>query len=229
MVLTLNEQLKTHGYAIAKNLLSEEDLAEVTAVTDEMIKRWQSGEVHDEDFWSAVPAEFGKRVLYRIHNLEQKHPCIERVLELPRFFDLVRSVLGDGAAPTACALVVKMPVFGVFVRYHCDPVDVDYGTVYNFSIFLDDSTRENGCFEVVPGSHRLPPRVGFFEERPEGIEFVPAKRGDVVIHDVRVVHGSSLSRSQNLRRSICVEFRSADTLARPDLSAQTLQFPAHAF
>lgn len=228
MVLSLHEQLKEQGYAVVKNLVSEQDLAEVCAVTEGMIERWQAGEIQDEDFRCCESAEAQRSILYRIHNLEKKHPSINGVFELPAVMNLVQSVLGDGAAPTVCALIVKLPLFGGRVPYHCDPIDVDPGTVFNFSVFLDESTRENGCLEVVPGSHLLPPRVGFFDERPAGVEFVTAKRGDVVIHDVRIFHGSSTSCSPNLRRSICAEFQPAYMLNKTVLTAESLYSPAPA-
>lgn len=225
-MLSLYEQLTAQGYAIVENLLSEQDLAEVTAVTEAMIQRWEARETYDEDFWCNESAAAQRSILYRIHNLEKKHPCFNRVLEVPAVMSLVHSVLGNGAARTVSALIVKMPFFGGRVPYHCDPIDVDHGKVYNFSIFLDDSSEENGCLEVVPGSHLLPPRVGFFDERPEGAIFVRAKRGDLVIHDVRIVHGSNASRSPNLRRSICAEFQPAYMLEKADLVVAEVFTPA---
>jgi phytanoyl-CoA hydroxylase len=214
MVLTVKEQLREDGYSVVANLLSEEDLAEVTSATEELITRWQIGEIQDEDFRTYISGKVREPVLYRIHNLEKKHPCIERVFEFPALVDLIHTILGEGSGPTAFALIIKMPYFGGQVPYHSDPIAVEPGTVYNFSIFLDDSTVENGCLEVVPGSHLLPPITEPFGERPEGSVFVTARAGDVVIHDVRILHGSAFSRSPKLRRSICVEFQPAHMLEK---------------
>jgi len=214
MVLTVKEQLSADGYSVIANLLSEEDLAEVTSATQEMITQWQTGEIQDEDFRAYQSAQVPEPILYRIHNLEKKNPCIERVFEIPALVDLIHAILGDGCGPTAFALIIKMPYFGGRVPYHSDPIAVEHGTVYNFSIFLDDSTVENGCLEVVPGSHLLPPMADTFDERPEGAVFLTARAGDVVIHDVRILHGSAFSRSPKLRRSICVEFQPAHMLEK---------------
>src|SRR2546423_15467975 len=109
MVLTVKEQLRDDGYSVIANLLSEDDLAEVSSATEEMISRWQIGEIQDEDFRTYKSAEVPESILYRIHNLEKKHPCIERVFEIAPLADLIHTILGEGSGPTAFALIIKMP------------------------------------------------------------------------------------------------------------------------
>src|SRR5918911_244719 len=190
MVLGLNERLKTAGYAVVENLLREEHLSEVSHVTEQLIRRWQANEFNSEDFRTYKLSEAPMPILYRIHNLEKKHHCIEQLVKSRPLMDTVQGLMGTEAVPTAFALIIKMPYYGGKVPYHRDPVAVPHGTIYNFSVFLDDSGPENGCFEAVPGSHLLLGETEMFDERPEGAVFVSARRGDVLVHDVRVIHGS---------------------------------------
>jgi hypothetical protein len=201
------ETLQADGYAVVEGLFREDDIAEIDAVTGRLIESWRAGHIVDDDYRAYQHPEAPSPVLYRIHNLEKKDTCVESLIHVSSFARLVHSVLGEGAIPTAFALILKMPHHGGKVPYHCDPLDVSPGTVYNFSIFLEESDRENGCFEAVPGSHLLPRKLEMSDERPEGAIFVSARRGDVLIHDVRILHGSELSRSERLRRSICIEFQ----------------------
>jgi len=214
MVLGLIETLRTEGYAVVRNLLTEEELLEVSAASEQLIREWQAGELNSNDFGSYELNEVPGPILYSIRHLETKHPSFAQLARSEPMTGIVRRVFGGPATPTAFALIIKMPNYGGKVPYHSDPIDVPYGHVYNFSIYLDDSGPENGCFEVVPGSHLLPAMAGFIDDKPEGAVFVKMARGDVLIHDVRVVHGSAFSRSEKLRRSICVEFQPAERLEK---------------
>ncbi|MEC8496051.1 MAG: phytanoyl-CoA dioxygenase family protein, partial [Planctomycetota bacterium] len=94
---------------------------------------------------------------------------------------------------------------------------------------IDDSTEENGCMRFVPGSHAervLRPHRPLHRDRGENhalvtdvdpardeIRQVPIARGDVTVHDERVVHGSGGNRSDRRRRAYVLAFRSADTIA----------------
>ena len=84
-------------------------------------------------------------------------------------------------------------------------------------IGLDDSTRENGCINYVPGSHRwnLLPRVDFANDmdairdaltpeqrrqfKPVAIEL---KRGECAFHHPLMVHGSYENRTDTPRRAV---------------------------
>jgi ectoine hydroxylase-related dioxygenase (phytanoyl-CoA dioxygenase family) len=101
------------------------------------------------------------------------------------------------------------------------------------SLALDDATSENGCLEVVPGSHLEPklrphrPRAWSTssELRDEAhtlsIELLPSdvvvalplKRGSITVHNERIVHGSAGNRSNGWRRTYVVAHRSGQTVA----------------
>jgi ectoine hydroxylase-related dioxygenase (phytanoyl-CoA dioxygenase family) len=171
-----------------------------------MIANWRAGRVDDKDYWSYEDAK--GCVLYRIHHLETKDARIKELAERNKLMRLVHSVVAEGATPTAFALIIKMPQLGAGVPWHRDLVSVPPNIIYNFSIYLDDSTQGNGCLEVVPGSHLFPDTFKVEDgRRPKDAHCVTARRGDIIIHDVRLVHGSAFSYSSCHRRSICIEFR----------------------
>jgi phytanoyl-CoA hydroxylase len=93
------------------------------------------------------------------------------------------------------------------VPWHRDRLGVPAHAVANFSVYLDDSTPDNGCVEFAVGSHVLPDEADVAEVRAAGpVEAAPAAAGDVLVHDARIVHGSAGNHSSRLRRSIIIEF-----------------------
>ena len=97
------------------------------------------------------------------------------------------------------------------------------------SLALDDADEINGCLRVVPGSHLEPElrahvpvvkadkgeglRDGGhtlgIEMRPEDrVLLQPVRRGDITVHNERIIHGSSGNRSQRWRRTYVIAHRS---------------------
>ena len=87
-------------------------------------------------------------------------------------------------------------------------------------IGLDDSTRENGCLQYIPGSHRWPdlPITGLAgdmkaiyavldaEQRAQfdAAVSVELKKGEASFHHPRLVHGSFANHSNRARRATVV-------------------------
>jgi len=99
---------------------------------------------------------------------------------------------------------------------HCDQLP-------NVMITLDDADRENGCFRVIPGSHRrgflpglddgtplaplfTPPSE--FDEEPQWLAELPA--GSLVVFSAHTVHGSEPNLSDRDRRAIVLTYQPAD-------------------
>jgi len=100
---------------------------------------------------------------------------------------------------------------------------------------LDDSTRANGCMRFIPGSQaeaELRPHapvklaasqdrqddesshalVTAVDEARERVNYVEIKRGDITVHNERVVHGSGPNLSDGWRRAYVLAFRKRATV-----------------
>lgn len=105
-----------------------------------------------------------------------------------------------------------------------------------FSLALSDSEIVNGCLQVIPGtnkesslrkhepksykgedgnektsrddSHTLIIKTDASEEKV----YLPVKRGDVTIHDERIIHGSGGNESKEWRKTYVMAFRDANTI-----------------
>lgn len=78
------------------------------------------------------------------------------------------------------------------------------------NVAVDEATPENGCLEVVPGSHRMnvelqPGKGGHISEAWENSQAwvkVPLKPGDILIFGSHLAHRSGPNNTDESRRSI---------------------------
>jgi len=166
------------------------------------------------------------RVIEPFHHLD---PVFDRLIEDPRIVAPVCGVLGvDRVALWTDKINLKRPFEGSGFRWHqdspywghaCDHCD----RLPNVMVTLDDADRENGCFRLVPGSHRegfLPgiddgTRLGplftdptCFDENQAWLAEVPA--GSLVVFDSHMVHGSEPNRSERSRRAVVLTYQPPD-------------------
>lgn len=202
----LVEQFRNNGFAVARRHVDPDLLSALEDEARELIC-WFADGYRSDDFWCYEEPGRPLPILYRIHNLEkQGMPRIRELFSGGVLEGLASRFLGRLGRSTVCAMVVKTNG-GAGVPWHRDRADVPQGTALNLSVYLDPSDASNGCFEAVPGSHRLPDDADVELARQRGPRvLVSANPGDVVIHDVRLVHGSGDNTGGVERRSIITEF-----------------------
>ena len=91
-------------------------------------------------------------------------------------------------------------------------------TLITALIYLEESTIENGCVRIVPGSHHRPFRN---PKRPGGTwessdEYrrslpVPVPKGGVLLFNDCCYHGSDVNRTNQSRRSMTLGYRAHDS------------------
>ena len=107
-----------------------------------------------------------------------------------------------------------------------------------FSVAITPSNRLNGCLQVIPGSNKEPelrkhaPKPYHSETKdPSALRdeshllvidshpsdqllHLPVKRGDVTVHDERIVHGSAGNQSDSWRKTYVLAYRDINTIAQ---------------
>ncbi|EMI5491011.1 phytanoyl-CoA dioxygenase family protein [Providencia stuartii] len=87
-------------------------------------------------------------------------------------------------------------------------------------IFLDDATIENGCLQVIPGSHKYGLQShnidDFFRGKIQEVDendavYIEAKAGDVLFLHCLTMHASAVNTSAVPRRTFLPAYRSADS------------------
>lgn len=173
-----------------------------------------------------VPGSRTIRVIEPFHHLD---PVFESLVADPRIVTPVCNVLGlDRIALWTDKINLKRAREGSGFRWHQDSPYWSHACQHcdqlpNVMITLDDADRDNGCFRLVPGSHRagfLPgiddgTRLGplftdpaAFDAEKQWLAEVPA--GSLVVFDAHLVHGSEPNPSDRPRRAIVLTYQPAD-------------------
>ena len=159
----------------------------------------------------------GSMVMRRIQYVVDKSPAARAMMGHPRVLAAVQRIAGPDLFPTQDAIVLKVPGQGIAVPWHRDRASTDdYPTeppVFIADFYLDDADMDT-CIWVVPGSHKWSDartaeaigernRDGF---STRGAEPMPLHAGDVLFHNVRLLHGSPPNVSDKLRRVVYYTF-----------------------
>ena len=158
-----------------------------------------------------------------------------KFLLAPQVLDLMERIVGPDIVLFSSHFIGKDPRQGRATPWHEDSSywqgRIDrYDKIATLWLALDDSTRENGCMQVIPGSHL---RGGFSRYRPvdkEGNTFhaeiedldlsqavaFELKRGECSLHDGRIVHGADANTSDRRRLGYTMRYLSAELHVSPE-------------
>jgi len=149
--------------------------------------------------------------------------------------DLVQGLLGPDLILWSSHFISKDPHVGRATPWHEDSAywkgRLDrYDKLVTVWLAVDRSDQDNGCMQVIPGSHRW---GGFSEYRPVdrrrhtfGTEIVDLdvelaaplelERGQCSLHDGRIVHGASANLSDRRRLGYTMRYLAADVRLQPE-------------
>jgi hypothetical protein len=138
------------------------------------------------------------------------------LLGSPQVMEVAQSMCGPNFVPTYEAMVFKQEGDGAAVNWHQDAVHTRAYRIFNYDLYLDESRSGGGALWVVPKTHLQKQDVCYLTDTfgwniPGAIE-VEMQPGDVLLHDVMVVHGSPHTEGNRLRRTIYYEFRAAEEI-----------------
>jgi hypothetical protein len=217
-LLTAEEVAAYHrdGHVTAAHRLPDDLRAGLTAAVEALID--QNPDVAPEALAGAhVP-----------HNGDTGVRGRQELLDLvrhPDILDMVAQLLGPDLIVWGSHVFAKPAEAGRAVPWHQD------GQYWDFIrpleavtawIAIDESTRDNGCLRVIPGSHRAGPldhRIsddpslalarelpGFDGTAARDVELAP---GQISFHHAMLVHGSNANTSARRRRGYAIRFMPA--------------------
>lgn len=157
------------------------------------------------------------------------HEAFLSLAREPAILDMVEQLMGADIILWGGHLFCKPAGDGLEVPWHQDGHYWPIRPLATVTVWvaLDDSTVENGCLRVIPGSHAdqrhyehermdgdlaldrgLTP--GSFD--PESARDVVLRAGQMSMHDVYLLHGSNRNRSPHRRAGIALRYMPASSL-----------------
>jgi ectoine hydroxylase-related dioxygenase (phytanoyl-CoA dioxygenase family) len=216
------EFFNENGYLAGVRMLDEQQIADLREELAELARPGHDGaelwyEYHSNE--STDPST----VLFHALGAWRIKPGFHDVLWNPRFTMAASQLLAGGVRFWHDQLFCKPAKHGGVVAWH---QDYSYWTRtqpmahLTCWIGLDDATRDNGCLQYIPGSHRWPllPVTGLagdmdairdvlgdeqmkLFENPVAVEL---KAGECAFHHPLMVHGSQANRTAGPRRALVI-------------------------
>jgi len=208
-----------NGYLILRNWIPQPMLTRLQEASAAWITRAQEVTESDPDYRDY---EFARRphgqVPFRINFLHDRGSDASlELLGCPQVLAVMESLCGPNFVPTYESMVFKQAGDGAVIPWHQDAVHPHaHHRIVNFDLYLDASHRGGGALRVIPGTQTARQDICALTEmygwdHPDALH-VEMEPGDILLHDVMVVHGSERVEGKALRRTIYYEFRAAEEI-----------------
>ncbi len=156
----------------------------------------------------------------------------------PQILDLVECIIGPDILLWSSHFISKDPLVGRATPWHEDSAywmgRLDrYDKIVTVWLALDDVDRQNGCMQVIPGSHLyfgsssyrpVDTTVNTFKREITDIDVSQAvpfelRRGECSLHDGRIRHGADPNKSDRRRLGYTMRYLSARVTLVPERNA----------
>jgi hypothetical protein len=234
-------QLTARGFVVRERALGTDEVGHVREACERMVARLRARDPGTPKIRAGSYCFQADPALCTIVKWEPDHPDVVQGIEPfahfdpalrdwgrdRRLVDPMRDLLGTDAVElfTEKLNVKRARVGGPIVLHQDYPYwvanSVDPGEIATAVLFLDDATRENGCLEVLPGSHRDgvrpgggKPGFGEFEMDPgsvrgEDLLALEVPAGTLVFFGSLLVHRSAPNRTGGDRRTLLYSYQPA--------------------
>jgi ectoine hydroxylase-related dioxygenase (phytanoyl-CoA dioxygenase family) len=215
IVLETRNQMLRDGYCIIEDIVTEDFLQEMRDETERLIAN------HEE------PAD----LVYQGQHIGVKgadNPVIDKLLSWePSYQALEELGFGDFKTGGGVIILTKEP-HGPPLYWHQDwmqwndPLTISpWPQIIFLNYYLSDTSVENGCLKVIPGSHhrRIPLHDKLVPAHEQGARFIqedhpimfgddpeqiylPVKAGSLVLGDARILHSAGRNHTDDRRTLI---------------------------
>jgi phytanoyl-CoA hydroxylase len=207
-------QFRQQGFFITEPLFDDATLDATIAEVDRIREETEAAMAGSGTDRAGINLR-GKR--YFLGQLHEKSAVCRRVCTDPTLVRLAVDLLGPDVRLYWNQAVIKPPHQGASFAWHQDTgyVPIEPQEYLTCWLALDDTTLENGCIRVIPGSHHwgLQPHrrddsvgdmVGY--DGPDAGIAVPIKRGQIVAFSSLLLHSSGPNVSTGPRRAYVIQY-----------------------
>ena len=199
-------QYDAEGYCVARNVLDPDLIHEASDHIDWLLKN-----------------NPGLRPEQLHNDLMREDAFWVRLISDDRLLDIAEQFIGPNIALFASHYISKRPFDGQAVLWHQDGSYWPLQPMQVVSLWLavDDSTPENGCLRVVPGSQMMTIHPTHKRDDVDNVlgsamdtalvdesqaVDVRMKAGDVEIHHPNLIHGSNANTSPRRRAGLTIRY-----------------------
>lgn len=224
---SLGSFFQEHGYAVARGVFLDEQLAELQRDFDRIVHQLIASGENIEARWTGPEMEAHQQTsVLHTHNVQQYSAVWLQALLSDRFLDAAEAILGPDIVLHHTKLFQKPAEKGAPFPMHQDwsyfPTLKD--TMMAAVIHVSAATEEMGCLRVYPGSHKLGRiKDSHGQSEHEMLQRYPiqdatpleAEPGDVVFFHYLTIHGSMPNRSDHVRKTVLVQMHAGDDDVEP--------------
>lgn len=211
-----------NGYLAIENVIPPHEVEQLRAALDRLTAHADGlTESTDRFKLQAFADDGGGRLVQQIAEPHELAPEWMALARDPRILNPIEDLLGPNILLYYSMLMMKPARQGFRAPWHQDFAFFvhDRAALVAVQLYLDDSTSENGCIHVAPGSHKLGLlnhfRDGRFTEIVEGDTSafdeqevaVPLKAGGMALWHCLTLHSSPPNTSERPRRAIVFEYK----------------------
>jgi phytanoyl-CoA hydroxylase len=208
------------GYLVVEALLSADELARLRDSVAALEAK-AAGLSESTDRFRLKAFESGGRMVQQISEPHQLGGAWLDTATHRRLLDSVEDLLGPNIQLYYSMLMMKPPREGFSAPWHQDMAFFphDRTDLLACQVYIDDSTMENGCIHVVPGSHKLGLLNHYKDGRFSGIVqgdvsgfdaqqvAAPVKAGGALFWHALTLHSSKANTSDKPRRALVLEYK----------------------
>ena len=246
--LAKRDELITRGYTTITGVMPPAMVEGLRAWSDAIFERthvryairYQGSDlfVHTDRGWAAMAPE--RRQEAEADARRFRDPWAQRIIGQPAQLAACRELGLEELRANEVVIILSKPAHGPplywhqdFMQWHSPRAATPWPTRIFLSYYLVDTTRENGCLRVIPGSHRkrhrlhdiLPDAHGdelqalddlshpAFANYPDAVD-VPLHAGDLLLADARLLHAAWPNRSDQ-RRTLLLAWHDVFSFPRP--------------
>lgn len=203
---SIREQFDEQGYVVVRNVLDADLVGEASRHVEWLMK-------HNPE----------RRPEHLVQDLVAHDPFWVRLISDDRLLDIAQEFIGPNIALFASHYLSKPPRDGMPVLWHQDGSywPLEPMEVVTLWLAVDDSTPENGCMRVIPGTQhlelqKLQPRKDVksvlgsqidpkYVDESKAVDVI-LKAGDVSVHHPNVIHGSNANNSPKRRAGLTIRY-----------------------
>ena len=223
-------RFKSDGYLVVEDLLSSDGVARSVAEIERLHEVARDADERDFELepFAKDSEEHGKLILRKMERTWKYSDWFDAMARNPTLVSILTRILGPQLLLFRSTLMLKPARHGSIHGFHQDtsywPMDPPY--LVTVSIALTDATPENGCIQVIPGSHTwgtqdISEWGGIARDQDSTLTdrkdvdtsaaiHVPMKAGSALFFHSAVVHGSGPNRSPHPRNTALYAYFTPD-------------------